>query len=156
MWAISLDLVFNSALIISFRRLRPTQSEEIAIPLSQGSSISSLRSSHRTSTTTSSTWAMRSWTAPWRRSPKKPSQPERSQQNPHFKKTDRQVQVRIEILPLLKKTTKLKLTTESARKWRVSWSECLKGAFFLFNLTQYFLILRFVQVSQSDTPQNRI
>ena len=28
--------------------------------------------------------------------------------------------------------------------------------FFLFNLTQYFLILRFVQVSQSDTPQNRI
>ena len=140
-----------------FRHQRQTPSMEIVTRRNQDSNICSLKFSHLTSTTTSSTWEMRSWTARWRRSPKKPSQPERSQQNPHFKRTDRQVQVRIEILPLLKKTTKLKLTTESARKWRVSWSECLNGAFFfLFNLTQYFLILRFVQVSQSDTPQNRI
>ena len=142
--------------MLLFRHQKQTPSMEIVTRRNQDSNICSLKFSHLTSTTTSSTWEMRSWTARWRRSPKKPSQPERSQQNPHFKKTDRQVQVRIEILPLLKKTTKLKLTTESARKWRVSWSECLKGAFFLFNLTQYFLILRFVQVSQSDTPQNRI
>ena len=153
MWTISLYFVFNSVLIISFRRPRQTQSVEIAIPPSQGSSISSSRFSHRTSTTTSSTWAMRYWTVPWRRLPKKQSPRKLFQRRVPFKRTGkRAVQAKKEYLLLWHMTaTILMLTMESAKKWRVFWSECLKGAFLAF-LVRLIVSFAFVQVSQSDAP----
>ena len=118
--------------ILLVRLQRQTPSMEIVTRRNQDSNTCSLKSSHPMNTTTSSIWEMRSWTARWKRLPKKRSQQELFQRKHPFKRSGRRVQVRRECLVQPKKTTMLKLTMESAKKWRVFWRECLKGTFLGF------------------------